>query len=158
MQRDFISRRRRLGVIPFHICRAVVHHLFAKKFVFLLLALAKRGRLAQQLFRLRVRRNLALIHIIAIGDFKLYVHALVRRGYRGHKRLLGRQQIIRVHRRMGKLRQAQTRRQRVNKWFHRDSFLYFPFAGIVCRIRQPENKNGRIIACFALRRIRLSAQ
>ena len=77
MQRDFVCRRRRLGVIPFHICRAVVHHLFAKKLVFLLLALAKRRLVAQQLFRLRVRRNLALIQIVAIGDFKLYVHALV---------------------------------------------------------------------------------
>jgi|UPI0002E322E1 hypothetical protein len=45
---------------------------------------------------------------------------------------------------MGKLRQAQTRRQRVNKWFHRDSFLYFPFAGIVCRIGSLKIKTGAL--------------
>ena len=153
MQRDFVCRRRRLGVIPFHVRRAVVHHLLAEKLVFLLLALAEHRLVAQQLFRLRIRRNLALIHIIAIGDFKLYVHALVRRGYRGHKRLLGRQQIIRVHRRARKLRQAQTRQQRVNIFFHRVLFLSPPvaywFTCMVSPQRQPENKIVRIIPCFA---------
>ena len=153
MQRDFISRGRRAGVIPFHVRRAVVHHLLAEKLVFLLLALAERRLVAQQLFRLRIRRNLALIQIIAIGDFKLYVHTLVRRGYRGHKRLLGRQQIIRVHRRARKLRQAQTRQQRVNIFFHRVLFLSPPVAyWFTCMVypqRQPENKIARIIPCFA---------